>query len=122
MPRWEAATSFLHTNDDNVSRWGEEDFAVAVARIECHYFVNKGFLEREDELLRGVRRIRHIPAVIVQGRYDVVCPMMTQGSPLIFFTRPISAVFMALAFLSIGRGIWAQVRAQAPEVVVEDPV
>jgi proline iminopeptidase len=74
---WEAATSFLHTNDDNVSRWGEEDFAVAVARIECHYFVNKGFLEREDELLRGVRRIRHIPAVIVQGRYDVVCPMMT---------------------------------------------
>jgi hypothetical protein len=39
---------------------------------------------------------------------------------LIFFTRPISAVFMALAFLSIGRGIWAQVRAQAPEVVVED--
>jgi proline iminopeptidase len=74
---WEAATSFLHTNDDNVSHWGEEDFAVAVARIECHYFVNKGFLAREDQLLRGVRRIRQIPAVIVQGRYDVVCPMMT---------------------------------------------
>jgi putative tricarboxylic transport membrane protein len=48
--------------------------------------------------------------------------LISQGSPLIFFTRPISAVFMALAFLSIGRGIWAQVRAQAPEVVVEDPV
>ena len=74
---WEAATSFLHTNEDNVSHWGEEDFAVAVARIECHYFVNKGFLAREVQLLRGVRRIRHIPAVIVQGRYDVVCPMMT---------------------------------------------
>jgi putative tricarboxylic transport membrane protein len=47
--------------------------------------------------------------------------LISQGSPLIFFTRPISAVFMALALLSIGRGIWAQVRAQAPEVVIEDP-
>jgi len=74
---WEAATSFLHTNEDNVDKWGEAEFAIAVARIECHYFVNKGFLESEDQLLRGVRRIRHIPAVIVQGRYDVVCPMMT---------------------------------------------
>ena len=48
-----------------------------MARIECHYFVNKGFLRREDQLLRDVRRIRHIPCVIVQGRYDVVCPMQT---------------------------------------------
>jgi len=72
---WEAATSYLLVNDDNVRRWGEEDFAVAVARIECHYFVNRGFLETEDQLLRNVDRIRHIPAVIVQGRYDVVCPM-----------------------------------------------
>jgi putative tricarboxylic transport membrane protein len=47
--------------------------------------------------------------------------LISQGSPLVFFTRPISAVFMTLALLSIGRGIWAQVRAQAPEVVVEDP-
>ena len=52
-------------------------FATAIALIECHYFVNNGFLEQEDQLLRGVRRIRHIPAVIVQGRYDVVCPMRT---------------------------------------------
>jgi proline iminopeptidase len=74
---WEAATSFLHTNEANVEKWSEDEFAIAVARIECHYFVNKGFLRHEDQLLRGVRRIRHIPAVIVQGRYDVVCPMMT---------------------------------------------
>jgi putative tricarboxylic transport membrane protein len=47
--------------------------------------------------------------------------LISQGSVLIFFTRPISAVFMTLALLSIGRGIWAQVRAKAPEVVVEDP-
>ncbi|HEY0253022.1 MAG TPA: prolyl aminopeptidase, partial [Kofleriaceae bacterium] len=74
---WEAATSYLHVNDDNVTKWDEEDFAVAVARIECHYFVHRGFFEREDQLLRDVDTIRQIPAVIVQGRYDVVCPMQT---------------------------------------------
>ncbi|MGH8179333.1 MAG: prolyl aminopeptidase [Steroidobacter sp.] len=74
---WEAATSYLQVNEENVNKWGEEDFAIAVARIECHYFVNRGFLEKEDQLLRNVDRIRHIPAVIVQGRFDVVCPMQT---------------------------------------------
>ena len=47
--------------------------------------------------------------------------LISQGSPLIFFIRPISAVFMALAFLSVGRGIWVLMRAEAPEVAVEDP-
>ena len=50
-------------------------FAAAFARIECHYFVNGGFLRSENELIENVGRIRHIPAVIVQGRYDIVCPM-----------------------------------------------
>jgi proline iminopeptidase len=74
---WEAATSYLHINEEQLHKWGEEEFAIAVARIECHYFVNRGFLESEDQLLRNVARIRQIPAVIVQGRYDVVCPMQT---------------------------------------------
>jgi proline iminopeptidase len=74
---WEAATSHLQANPANIDKWAEENFAVAVARIECHYFVNKGFMQREDQLLRGVGKIRHIPTVIVQGRYDVVCPMRT---------------------------------------------
>lgn len=74
---WEAATSYLRVDEENVRRWGEEEFAIAVARIECHYFVNRGFMESEDQLLRNVSRIRKIPAVIVQGRYDVVCPMQT---------------------------------------------
>jgi proline iminopeptidase len=74
---WEAATSYLHINEENLHKWNEEDFAVAVARIECHYFINRGFLETEDQLIRNVARIRHIPAVIVQGRYDVVCPIQT---------------------------------------------
>ena len=72
---WEGSTSYLHINKANVENWEADDFAIAVARIECHYFVNRGFFEREDQLLRNVRRIRKIPAVIVQGRYDVVCPM-----------------------------------------------
>ncbi len=74
---WEAATSFIHSNNDMIDKWDSEDFATAIARIECHYFVNKGFFESDDQLLRNIDRIRHIPAVIVQGRYDVVCPMQT---------------------------------------------
>ncbi len=74
---WEASTSFLRTSDEYVRHAGEDAFATAFARIECHYFVNGGFFEREDQLLADVDRIRHIPAVIVQGRYDVVCPMMS---------------------------------------------
>jgi len=71
---WEASTSFLRSNPDNIKKWGEDQFALQVARIECHYFVNRGFLRSESQLLDDVSRIRHIPATVVQGRYDVVCP------------------------------------------------
>ena len=64
----------LQSNVDTIKKWGEDQFALAVARIECHYFVNRGFLRSEGQLLDDVPRIRHIPATIVQGRYDVVCP------------------------------------------------
>ena len=74
---WEAATSFMQTNSDMIDKWDSADFAEAIARIECHYFVNKGFFEHPDQLLRNVGRIRHIPGVIVQGRFDVVCPMQS---------------------------------------------
>jgi proline iminopeptidase len=72
---WEGATSYLQAKDHDLAQFSNPDIAAAFARIECHYFVHRGFLQREDQLLRGVRKIRHIPAVIVQGRYDVVCPM-----------------------------------------------
>jgi proline iminopeptidase len=49
--------------------------ALAFARIENHYFVNGGFFEVEEQLLRDVHRIADIPGVIVHGRYDVVCPL-----------------------------------------------
>ncbi|MEM9461284.1 MAG: prolyl aminopeptidase [Myxococcota bacterium] len=74
---WEASTSFLLQSRDYMNHAGEDEFALAFARIECHYFVNGGFFEVEDQLLRDVDKIRQIPAVIAQGRYDVVCPMMS---------------------------------------------
>ncbi|NII71557.1 proline iminopeptidase [Dyella sp. SG562] len=72
---WEAATSHLYQDPAHIESSGEDEFALAFARIECHYFVHGGFFEHDDQLLRNVERIRKIPAVIVQGRYDVVCPM-----------------------------------------------
>lgn len=72
---WEGRTSTLLPAPDTLHRFGADAFALAFARIECHYFVNRGFFETDDQLLRNVDRIRNIPAVIVQGRYDVVCPM-----------------------------------------------
>lgn len=74
---WEARTSKLVPDAGLIRRFGDDDFADAFARIECHYFVNRGFFEREEQLLEDVGRIRDIPAVIVQGRYDVVCPMVS---------------------------------------------
>ena len=71
---WEGTTSLLYQDDDKIAETGADDFAVAFARIESHYFVHGGFFEAEDQLLRGVDRVRHIPTVVVQGRYDVVCP------------------------------------------------
>ncbi|HVK66258.1 MAG TPA: alpha/beta hydrolase, partial [Polyangium sp.] len=71
---WEGSTSFLFQNHDYIARCAGDAFADAFARIECHYFVNRGFFEHDGQLLTDVGRIRHIPTVIVQGRYDVVCP------------------------------------------------
>ena len=72
---WEGATSHLRMDPGYVAKFKDAEYAAAFARIECHYFVNGGFLEADDQLLRDVAKIRHIPATIVQGRYDVVCPM-----------------------------------------------
>jgi proline iminopeptidase len=72
---WEGATSFLRLNPDYVAKFGDGDVSLAFARIECHYFVNGGFLRSPTQLLDDVPRIRHLPCTIVQGRYDVVCPM-----------------------------------------------
>ena len=72
---WEGTTSRLIPSLELRGRFAEAEFAEAFARIECHYFINRGFFELDDQLLQNCDRIRHLPTVIVQGRYDVVCPM-----------------------------------------------
>ena len=74
---WEASASFLVQNRDFMEKLDAPDAALAMARIECHYFMNGGFFHSPNQLLENIDRIRHIPCVIVQGRYDVVCPPVT---------------------------------------------
>ena len=76
--RWEGSTSSLSYNPDMANSFSDPRFALAFALIENHYFVNKGFLEHENQLIEsGINIIRDIPTVIVQGRYDIVCPIST---------------------------------------------
>jgi proline iminopeptidase len=74
---WEGSTSKLFLDQDFIERFGGDEFADAFARVECHYFMNKGFFKEDGWLLKNVDKIRHIPAWIVQGRYDVVCPAVS---------------------------------------------
>ncbi|MBI1393059.1 MAG: prolyl aminopeptidase [Alphaproteobacteria bacterium] len=72
---WEGGTVSLEPSLERMRSFSSDAFAIAFARIECHYFVNGGFFDADDQLLKDIDRIRHIPATIVQGRYDVVTPM-----------------------------------------------
>ena len=77
--RWstfEAACSTLLPNPDLVAAFGSEKTALSLSRIEAHYFTNRIFLP-ENSLLDRLDRIRHIPGIIVQGRYDAVCPIVS---------------------------------------------
>jgi len=71
---WEGSTSRLLFDPQSAAKFGADDFADAFARIECHYFMNRGFFPEDNFLLNNVHKISHIPSVIVHGRYDVICP------------------------------------------------
>jgi len=73
---YEGACSTLMPSPETVTAFGEDRMALGLARIEAHYFRHSIFLP-ENALLDNVDRIRRIPAVIVQGRYDMVCPIVT---------------------------------------------
>ncbi|MDZ4814028.1 MAG: prolyl aminopeptidase [Pseudomonadota bacterium] len=89
---WEGRTSYLRPNPEFAASFGSDAVSEAVARIECHYFVNGGFFEIDGQLLRDAHRLRGIPLVIVHGRYDLLCPptnawelqRAVPGSELIF--------------------------------------
>jgi proline iminopeptidase len=74
---WEASVSMLFRDDSYVAHFNDPHAALALAKIECHYFVNRVFMDHDDQLLDGVAKIRHLPGFIVQGRYDVICAPRT---------------------------------------------
>ena len=74
---WEASTSKLFQSQNYLHHFDDVKIAEAFARIECHYFINSGFFENENWILENMDKIRHIPTVIIQGRYDMVCPMVS---------------------------------------------
>ncbi|MCB0363605.1 MAG: prolyl aminopeptidase, partial [Bdellovibrionales bacterium] len=71
------STSFLIQDQEVIGSFGDPEFATAFARIECHYFAHKAFFSTDNWLIENLEKIRHIPCEIVQGRYDIVCPMMS---------------------------------------------
>ena len=71
---WEGRCATLHPNPKVVEHFGHPHVAIALARIECHYFMNNAFLE-PDQIVRDAGRLADIPGVIVHGRYDMVCPL-----------------------------------------------
>ena len=75
--RWEGSTVNLKYSPEMVDSFSEPKFALAFALIENHYFINKGFLSYEQQLIDGIDIIRNIPATIIQGRYDVCTPLAT---------------------------------------------
>ncbi|HWU79500.1 MAG TPA: prolyl aminopeptidase [Caulobacter sp.] len=73
--QWEGDTISLRGPEARPPKFNEEDFAIAFARIECHFFTNKGFFGEDGWILNNIDKIRHIPGWIVQGRFDVVTPL-----------------------------------------------
>lgn len=72
---WEAATLSLSSNLDRVRNFASEHYALAFARIECHYFYHRGFLAEDNWILNNIATIQHLPCTIVHGRYDLVTPL-----------------------------------------------
>jgi proline iminopeptidase len=73
--QWEGDTISIRGPEARPSKFNEVDFAVAFARIECHYFVNRGFFAEDGWILNNIHKIKDIPGWIVQGRFDVVTPL-----------------------------------------------
>jgi proline iminopeptidase len=72
---WEASTLSLLQDAERMRNFAADAYALAFARIECHYFINGGFFDRDDQLLADAGRLSGIPGTIVHGRYDVVTPV-----------------------------------------------
>ncbi len=71
---WEGMTATLLPDEKVIHHFGDPRNALSIARIECHYFINDSFLE-PNQLVKNAGRLKDIPGYIVQGRYDVICPV-----------------------------------------------
>jgi proline iminopeptidase len=74
--RYEGRCLFLRPDPAAIDDFSSDTVSLGIGRLEAHYFLHDGFFS-DDQLIRNLDRIRHLPAVIVQGRYDVVCPPLT---------------------------------------------
>ena len=72
---WEGSTLALLQDEGRIQRFASDAYALTFARIECHYFINGGFLNSDDQLIADAHRLKGIPGIIVHGRYDVVTPV-----------------------------------------------
>ena len=73
---WEGSTVRLLLDENFIGDFSDEKFAEAFARIECHYFMNNCWFDSDNYLIENIDKIRNIPAVIVHGRYDIICPVV----------------------------------------------
>ena len=78
--QWEGDTISIRGPEARPSKFNEIDFAIAFARIECHFFANRGFFAEDGWILKNIGKVRGIPGWIVQGRFDVVTPMESAWS------------------------------------------
>lgn len=74
---WEGSISKLIPSTDLIQSFGDPKNAIAIAKIECHYFINNMFAKSDNYILENTNKISHIPSIIVNGRYDLVCPIFT---------------------------------------------
>jgi proline iminopeptidase len=75
--KWEGSTATLRADSRPRPGFGDAAYARAFSRIECHYFHNRGFLPEDGHILREIGAVSRIPGVIVQGRYDMICPPLS---------------------------------------------
>lgn len=73
---WEVGMMNVRSNAVEMDAVTDED-ALAMSRVECHFFINKIFMDHDNQLIDGIKNISHIPATLVQGRHDMVCPTET---------------------------------------------
>lgn len=75
--QWESSIVHLYQNQQEIDEYNDAQKALAIASIENHYFMHRGWLTESLDLLKNIHKIRHIPTIMIQGRYDMCTPIQT---------------------------------------------